>query len=267
MKNSFRILILSVPFLIPLFNFSNTGDYLAVVSLLFAILAGFFIAATTSNYLRHQTLVASENAALISIYRIAKVIQPQNHEAVSDAIDKYVIAVLDFDLLDYPEKTRPEFNRLLDAIDAVKHEGQSELFAEMQEQKSTLILINQESYLTAKKIVSPLHWFIIGLLATTLSFLLLTIRDGSLITHIITNILILGVFETLGLIESIDSNLLLAEKLAFTSQQQIFRTLGLLDYYPETAIKNGWVKNPPEKYRIGIYKNYPASREKEIRVI
>lgn len=176
-----------------------------------------------------------------------------------------MIAVLDHNLLDYPEKTQVEFNALLDAID--KPKSTSEVYENLQDQKSALVHINQESILTAKTIVSPLHWFIISLLGAVLSFLLLTIRDEHIASSIISSILILGVFETLGLIHVIDSNLFLAQKLAFKYPQQIFQTIGLLNYYPETVIKKGWAKNLPAKYRVGIYKNYPASFEKQIKVV
>src|SRR3989344_819020 len=269
MKNIIRIFLLATPFFIPHFTgSSNVGDFLTAVSLLFAILAGFFIAAATSNYLRHQTLIASENAAIISIAGLAKKIDPANSDKVVETIDVYMIAILDYDLLDYPQKTKREFDMFIDAIDSItpSNNPQASIYQNLHDQKANLLAINQESYLTAKKIVGPLHWFVISLLACLVAALLLILRDGTLVSSLVTGVLILGVFEILELIRIIDSNQFLATKIAFESPQEVFRSIGRLNYYPSFAVKNK-TRDLPPRYRLGVYKDYPHSLNKEIKII
>lgn len=262
--------LLIAPFLVPIFSFDfNAGNLLTVVSLLFAIIAGFFIASTTSNYLRRQTLIANENSALISIFLLTKQIQPSKLESIADKIDQYLISILDYNLLDYPDKTRKELFELIETIDSVNPENDSglQLFPNLHEQKAILITANQEGSLIYKTIMRPLHWFVVILLAVLMSIFIFGLRGASLSSSIITSILLVGIFEVLDLIRSIDTNQFLANILEFQSPQIIFKTIGRLNYYPEIAIKNRWIKLLPEKYRIGIYKNFPASFDKVIKKI
>lgn len=62
------LLLLLIAFNIPLFKLNfDVASILTVISFLFAILVGFFIAAATSNYLQLQSLIAEEDASLIII--------------------------------------------------------------------------------------------------------------------------------------------------------------------------------------------------------
>ena len=53
----------------------------------------------------------------------------------------------------------------------------------------------------------------------------------------------------------------------FLTPQNVFTGIGRLPYFPQYVLEQNRVKNLPETYRIGIYKNYPQSREKEIRIV
>lgn len=180
-----------------------------------------------------------------------------------------MIAVLDYDLLNYTENTKKEFNALLDAVDSVKarRKDSETLLQPLHDVKNDLIKVNTELSLTTKTVVTPLHWCIIIGFALLTSLLILDLRTESWVSIIISGFLVIGVFEVLELLYVIDSNMFLADKIAYQSPQGIFQSIGQLNYYPETAIKNRWVKNIPSKYRIGIYKNYPRSFEKKIRVV
>ncbi|MEN9561358.1 MAG: hypothetical protein RIQ56_631, partial [Candidatus Parcubacteria bacterium] len=67
------ICLFLVPFLIPAFTVStDVGTLVTATSAMFAVVAGFFIADAMSNYLRLQTLISEENAALISVADYAR---------------------------------------------------------------------------------------------------------------------------------------------------------------------------------------------------
>lgn|GEM_PF-5527512 len=92
---------------------------LTILFLLFAIIAGFAIAAATSNHLRMQSLIADEDAGLIEIYNLSKLISPLAAENVANAIDKYMIASLDHDLLTYAANTTTELKEIMNAVNEV----------------------------------------------------------------------------------------------------------------------------------------------------
>jgi len=271
MKIILRLVLISLAIFIPVFSFGfEVGNIISVVSLLFAILAGFFIAATTSNYLQHQSLIALENAQLITIAQLVNKVDPDNFKTVAKAIDDYLIATLDYDLLTYHQGTQHEFDQLFLAIDKVNPGTgpQASLYQNLHSAKAALLATWQETRLTAQTIVGPLHWLIIGSLALLTSLLLLSLRDGSFLAGLITGVLILGVFEVLELIHTIDTNVFLATKLSYESPQQVFAALNKPNYYPEFVIarkrKLGLL---PSVYRVGLYKGSDATGRKVIKTI
>lgn len=263
-------ILLAIPFLAPSFNFSfNISTILTIISLLFAILIGFFIAAATTDYLRLQTLVSNANSDLIEIFRLGKLIQPTSAQKIADKIDQYMIAILDFPLLNWVPGTKREFDELAKATEEVEpSEGKGlALFNYLQKAKNDLYKINQEMSLAAKEIVSGRHWLILISLATIIAILLLSLRDGNWLFSLLSGIILVVIYQTMYLLKEIDSNLFLAHKLAYQNPQEVFQSIGKLKYYTETAIKNHWANEPEESYRIGIYKNYPKSFEKEIKIV
>lgn len=259
-----------VPFLLPQFEFhDDSGVLLTAVSLLFAILVGFFIATTTSNYLRLQTLIADANACLISIYNLILGIDPKKKLLIEDAIDNYMIASLDFELLDHTDKTKKEFNEVMDIANTIEptNEKGLALYSELHSRMDDMLTNDQEISLTSKRIVSPRHWFIIILLATLLAISLLSFRNDSFLISLFVGIMFVTIFHIMLLIHEIDINLFLSQQLSYKDPQQVFHGIGRQDYYPESAIKKGYAKPGLGPYRIGVYKNYPHSFEKEIKLV
>lgn len=266
----FQIILLIAPFVLPDIQLRDeNGMLLTAVSLLFAILVGFFVATTTSNYLRLQTLIADSNAGLISIYKLIKGIEPKKKKLIEDAIDNYMIAVLDFEFLDYTDETKKEFNQIMKIADTTepKNEKGLALISELHARTDEALTNDQEIALTAKKIVTPRHWFIIILLAVLLAVSLLSFRNGSLLISIFIGAMLIVIYHVMILIYEIDTNLFLSNQLAFEDPQQVFQGIGRPNYYPEYAIKKGYVKPGSEVYRLGIYKNFPKSFEKKIKLI
>jgi len=151
-----QIILLTLPFVLPQFHIhDDNSTLLTAISLLFAILVGFFIAATTSNYLRLQTLIADANAQLISICNLVKIIEPNKSEEIVQAIDDYMISSLDYELLDFTDNTKKEFSRVLEIANGIepKDDRGFALVAEIQSRTYTILSNNQESTMTAKRLV------------------------------------------------------------------------------------------------------------------
>ena len=267
----FQALLLLLAVTLPIFNFDfDIASILTVVTLLFAILVGFFIAATTSNYLRLQTVISDEDASLISIFSLVKTLQPSAKKKIGDLIDKYMIAALDYDLLDYMEPTSKEVADLVSAIEniAPSNKNTAALLQNLHDIKRNIISIRQESLVLIKRIVTARHWFILVSLSAIISVILLSIRNGSIITSLLIGLIMITLYQTLRLLYQIDSSSFLAGQLAYEAPQKVFLAIGRHRYYPESIVDEkikAYLKN--ETYRVGVYKNFPETMEKEIKII
>lgn len=262
--------LLAAPFLLPIFHFAfDISTLLTVISLIFAILVGFFIATATTNYLRLQSLIADEDSALINIFNLSKIIQSSEVPRMKEAIDHYATAALDFELTEYVYKTQKEFYDLLSTLDSISPQDEKGLvlLENMHNGRDRLVRTRQEITLAARRIITWRHWIILILLAILLVVLLLSIRDGRWFFSLITGILSLATYFILTLLYEVDSNVFLEEQLAYENTQQIFQAIGTMKYIPHRAFQDKRVKEPKEDYRVGIFKDYPKSLEKEIKVI
>ncbi|MFZ2188873.1 MAG: hypothetical protein WAV73_04895 [Candidatus Moraniibacteriota bacterium] len=267
----FQLALFFLALLLPAFKFDfDISTILTVVTLLFTILVGFFIAAATSNYLRLQTIISDEDASLISLFGLVKILQPTMVKKIRNSIDKYMIAALDYGLLDYAEYTSGEVDALLSTIDEVtpskKHT--ESLIQNLHNIKVNIISIRQEMAVLIKRIVTARHWFILVSLAAIISVILLSLRSGNIITSSLIGLIMITLYQTLRLLHQIDSNLFLASQLAYEVPQKVFLAIGQLRYYPEYALSRKTKKAlKNECYRVGLYKNFPETMEKKIKII
>ena len=261
------LIIILVAVQLPVFHLNlDSSTYLSVFSLLFAILIGFFIATATTNYLRLQTLIAEEDASLITISNLVKNISPQATGVVEEAIDDYAIAALSFEMIDYVTKTYQEFEDLSKAIDAVSPNNDKglQLIQSLHDKKNALYQTRQEIALVARRIVTPGHWVVVISLGSLIGFLVLALRDGGLISTIISGVLLTTIYLVLTLLNEVDNNRFLEQALSYQTSQQIFRAIGRPPYYVEDVIESGRVDKPKTSYRTGYYK---SPSDKDIRLI
>lgn len=263
-------IIVSV-FTLPLFAILiDTSSLLTVVSLVFAVLVGFFIATATTNYINFQRCLAQETANLIVIFNLGNIVKPSEKEKITEKIDQYVIATLDFSLTEYVEETYLEFKQVVESIDELQSENDTKrgvvALDHLQATKIDLIRNRESVALSALRITSGLHWLILVFLAATLVFLLFSLRTDGPLLNIVIGALSSAVYFTLLLLYEVDGNIFLEEQLAYQDVQRIFKTIGRLPYYPPLAFKSGMVKRPKESYRLGVYTDYPRSRVKEIKI-
>ncbi len=259
-----------LPFVAPIYRVQfDVATTVTVVSLFFAILVGFFIAGATSNYLRLQTLIATEDGCLLAIYNFTKLIAPERLEKVCEAIDQYLIAVVEFDQLEYAAQTRKEMWKIVAETDMVIPENPHELsiYQDLHSTKSQLFAINQEMALVAKPIVSSRHWLILITLALLIGLLLLLLRDGVLLWDLVIGALLVVMYEVLTLVREIDDNTFFASQLMYDPPQAVFEAMGRLHYYPEVATKLGILKNEKRPYRLGYTKKTKRGSEKAIKIV
>ncbi len=262
--------LLIAPFAIPIYRFTfDLSTLLTVVSLLFAILVGFFIGTTTTNYLRLQTLNAQDNSTVLALYNLGVLLQPSIAKKLARVIDDHVIAALNFELSEYVEKTHETFNRMIRVVDAIRPSKPevSELMQNLHDIKYQFMATRQELPLAARKIVTKDHWIVLGCLAGLIAFLLFMLRDGQWISALITGILTIATYLVLVLLYEIDNNFFSEEELSFQNSQVIFEAIGVLHYYPKYALQEGRVHHPQRPYRTGTFKDPANPQPKEIKTI
>lgn len=249
------IILVTLPFAIPPFHLSaDIGIFLTVISLLFAILIGFFISGATANYLRLQALISSMNTALIALHSNSAIINAPEHTALTKAIDTYLITTLDYDLLDFSGHASGEFKDILRLVDQTRAHDEigHELMYHLHTAKASLVANDEEIAITAKTIVNPEHWLILVILASLIVVILLGMRDNSLGVAIIVAALNFTILHILILLYELDANIFLARKLAFQAPQRVFLALGLHPYFPAFATILSHVTLPKQQsYRVG----------------
>ncbi|MEK7547387.1 MAG: hypothetical protein AAB540_00680, partial [Patescibacteria group bacterium] len=178
--------LLGLPFVVPVYAVGfDVATFATIFSVIFVILVGFFIAAATANYLSLQTHLAEENAYLIALFNLGVAVQPSMKKKLGDVIDVYLIAAVDYPLLEYASKTRKELHDVVDVVDSieVKVSDPKVMVAldHLYEAKINLIRTLHSVAFSAPRVVYGIHWFILAALASTLVFLLFTLRTGEVL--------------------------------------------------------------------------------------
>ena len=134
------------------------------------------------------------------------------------------------------------------------------------ESKSNLFRIREQIRMNAPRVTTAIHWALLIVLAISLGVLFLFLRTDEILSKIIVGVFIASVYLILLLLDEVDSNRFLEDALVFKDVQQTFFAIGKMSYYPPNVFKKS-TKKITGVYRIGRYKNYPVSFEKEILVI
>ncbi|MDQ7814434.1 MAG: hypothetical protein RDU25_01325 [Patescibacteria group bacterium] len=216
-----------------------------------------------------QALIPEEDSVLMSIYNHATIIDPKKAAKMAEAVDAYMIKVLDYDILTYAPHVREELLKITDIIDEVRPSDDrgKVLIQNLYNFRAKLIEINQKTVLVAQSVLSPSHWSIIVLLSILIDALLLGLRTASPISSVVIAILFVTPYLILNLLYEVDSNRFLANHLAYESPQNVFLSIGKLPYYPETVLNSGTIKNPKAPYRVGVYLDLASSLKKKIKTI
>jgi hypothetical protein len=247
------IVLFIAPFFIPTFNLSGSIDILVTaVSTLFAIVVGFFIADAMANYLRLQTLIAEENGTLISLAHAAREINPQDFVSLHNAIDAYLVAQLNHETLNHILQTEGEMRSIVRETDSlIQGSSKDSRWDATHTMLKTIHIVRQEIALVAKRNLTIAHWVIVSILGLLLMLVILAVRDGSIFFNLVASLMIVGSYAILVLLNEVDSNRLLEQKLSYENPYEIFLTIDKTPYYP--WFSPPYVRKPGRDgtYRLG----------------
>lgn len=211
-------------------------------------------------------MISEETAGLIALRDKCKAIEPKIVKEVEDAIDDYLIANFDYELIDFVDNTWKEFNAIQKTTEKIKRD--TDLYSSLMETRENLLKNRQEITLTTRQIIGIESWIMLTTLAIINVFLLFAIRDNTIVSSAFTVFLSSTTFLILFLLYDMDSNRFAEEHLAYKIYHRVFREIEKLPYYTETSLKSKRVKPPKEEpYRIGKYENFPKSLKKKIIIV
>lgn len=230
---------------------------LTVTSLIFGVFMAFFIGTATTNYIYLNLQLAEANSLLTVVYNLVKLLDVKTSEKVADIIDKYLIATLEYSLMNHAKNTEKEFNQIIDSIDSVDiKNGDSKasvLFQNLHTAKSDLFKKRQTIVQLAPRVITSIHWAVILLLTGIIVSLLFSLRTGDYLSNAFFGMVITSFYLLLVVLYQIDSDEFLEKQLAYEDIQLVFKSIGKLRYYPATVLENNLAHKPKEAYRVGSW--------------
>jgi hypothetical protein len=141
-------------FIIPAgFVSGDISNIITICTFVLAILLGFFIAASLSNYLSLQTLAAEETANFIALYHAYQLLNPKLAEEIKTKIDEYIVYSFDFEFIDYMDNTWNHFNNVINVINKIKDKN-SVIFDNIMSLQMNMISTRQKMVVASRKIMS-----------------------------------------------------------------------------------------------------------------
>jgi hypothetical protein len=233
----------------------DISGILSAAAIFYSILLGFYIAASMGNLSRLKTLVAIETGALVAIYNIVKLSLPERLEKTQEAIDKYLLKRFDYEIHDYTEPTTDEFFAIFDVLKGAgsKSEGENSAIEYIAEAMYYVPQARRELTIVGAKIVNKVSWIVLTALSIVIVSSLFMMRDGSLVSSIITALLASSAILALFILSDVDGNRFGEEQFAINTYQDVFTAIGKLHYYPKHYLATGRYKPSVKNYRTGSY--------------
>jgi len=248
--------ILIAVFTIPKFDLQfSVSNLLTIVTFLFTIVVGFFIASATTNYLGLQSGITQEDAALIDIFNAGCYVQPSKRKNLAEAIDRYMIVCLEFDFSHYVMGTLHEFDQLIRVVNSIEpvSDTASSVIQNLHNDLYAITQARHTALLASRRVVKSVHWFILALLTLLIFVLLFVLRGESVLSNLLIGALAIVTYLLLVLLYDIDSNVFLEDVKSFIDVEPVFQTIGKPVYYPGYALRDNNFKPRFKKYRVGFH--------------
>jgi len=257
-------------FLLPIgFISSDLGNAILTIStFLFGIMAGFYIVITTTDYNSVKSILASETAALISLYQNVLIYDKQSAEKLSLLIDEYVRNTLNYEIINYVRNTHRQFQNIQSAVrDLPIHDNLSSVYESIRNDMSNFIIARQQLTVLGAKTLSIFQWVVIFVLALIPLVSLYGLRTGEIFFDIVTVIVSVAVALILVLIRDLDFYVWNEKTFSFEIFENVFIAIDQLPFYPAESIQKGRVRPVENEYRLGTYVDFPKTLERKIEVI
>lgn len=234
---------------------------------------GVFLAFYTStSHARFNSVVESlqkENGMILFLHKLSKVFPAPVHEKFTSLIDNYLIAEIDYFLIDF-SKSRTEFENLLDHIITYKPSTPQEesYHDEMIDQMGDLTVNRKQIEANVRSTLASIEWAILIILLAV-SCLSLLAMNANTAAASITSALVVTTMVTMLLVLRMLEDFRWKEKTRIWDPlARNFESIGLLPYYPYALIQTKRIKPRPGKVRVAKYPHpYPDMTGKVVEIM
>ncbi|HSW47619.1 MAG TPA: hypothetical protein VLG67_00920 [Candidatus Saccharimonadales bacterium] len=229
------IIFFLLSYFLPIVHVLNIDSLLASATFLFGVLYGFEISIVLDNFSKLKSLLATENAGVLSIYHLSRIIGGSFAENVEKRIEAYLKKSIDVPLNKHLLETNNELFAIFEPLKNVKVSGI--------EKEHALYFINQgltsipqsraEIAQVAPKDVEDPEWAMLLMLASIIVGTLFVAREASLISQVASAIFATTLVGALLLLEEVDSNHLQEARLENEVFNETLVAMGKERYSPK----------------------------------
>jgi hypothetical protein len=240
----------------------------SMAAFLFGVLIAFTIVRTRDRLVLVQNLVASGNAALLSMYRMLTVFGEDDAENIRRLIDTHLTHQIDYRLVDY-HLAAPSFRALADALLSLKLENrqQEQVYRVLAE-----VVVNgdndraQIEAVTGQEL-SALEWSSLGLLLIVLLGLIAVLPGGSVLGAVVAALLGGTLVMLMILLRKLDSLRWHERVTIWEPTSRLFRSMDLDPYVPRHVVDSGRF-TPVGRFRMVEYPDpYPNRSTKIVTLV
>lgn len=227
-----------------------------VSSLLFGILAGFFIAFLLNRFATIRSLVTRESTMLMELYKMAQAFGDDFSRKVADKIDSYLLIRFDGDnYFRFTYRARDTLFSIFDdlkSLPKVETQNLTTMHRYFVTSLKETIPLRRETIVTGSITVSFVQWSSLLLLAFILVSTLFHLKTPSFFSSFLTGLLSFAIFLILYITKDLSQLKLGGDMLKYETIERVFECLGKLRYYPVSRIMEGDIPPDIERLRLGM---------------
>jgi hypothetical protein len=244
------------------------GTLFTVASFLFGIIIAFSINNSIGRFNKIVEALKADEAHLLNLYRLSGCFDQKIKEKIKKLIDEYLIAQIDYYLIDYKYSNK-KFFELADFITGIKPKNshQEIVYEKMLDATSELALNRKQVEVNLSLSMVPFEWVCVLTLLAIILFCIFYSNNGQTVM-VVTSVLMSTAAVILALILRDLDNLIWKESYwIWENLNQLFEEMNLLPYYPKGVLVSGRAKiSRGQKVRVAIYPNpYPNFEGKIIK--
>ncbi|MBI2483110.1 hypothetical protein HYV74_02930 [Candidatus Uhrbacteria bacterium] len=257
-RNVFFLTLLCTALALPLvpigfIDQDSASTLLTVSTFLFGIIAGFYIYVTSSDYVQTKSLIAVETATWQSLYRSVAVYHAPAIPALQKQLDAYLRCSLDFEILDYVRGSRRAFDATVAVIRSLPYiPERGSVHQVILTELDAITTARQQLLVLGTKTLSAFSWTVLGSLALLVVASLYGSRTGEWLPDAAAILVTSALVLILLIIRDLDTYIWNERTFGFEVEENLFRSIGELPYYPEEAVRSGRVSPPDCRYRVGV---------------
>jgi len=267
---SFILVILLVIFLRVDRNVEFIGTILGVSTFLFGIFLAFSLSDRHNRIDQIRENDSGERSQMIFLFDTSKIFGKVFQKRLQNAIDKYIMATLDYKIWDY-EKTEKEYKKVVEvALSAkLRDKKDASFFSYFIEATNNLGMARKHTIGLISDRLSVFEWTTFFLFSVVIVGSLVLLNLGTIVSIIIIAIISFSIILLLSFLYDLDNLSWKEEIRIFEPYAKTFESIGLLRYYPEALIKQRRVNlHKGKKCRIGVFPHpYPNLKGKKIKLI